>query len=450
MITIFVELSKYLLIILFALYTYECFAVFRRKNDEWKRNTIYNKQLLFMFLIHADAFLVIFLMEKEWDILAFYGMQVLFLIVLQAGYRILYKRSNRLLLNNMSMLLTIGFIMMSRLDFLKAERQFIIVLISACITFLIPFIIENIKLLRNMTWIYGGVGLAMLLIVAILGATSYGAKISFTIAGITLQPTEFVKILFVFFIAGRFYISTEFKQIVITSAFAAAHVLILAASKDLGGALIFFVVYIVMLYVASQHLYYFVAGILGGCVASVVAYKIFSHVRVRVIAWRTPLSVINKEGYQICQSLFAIGTGGWFGLGLYQGMPKTIPVVEQDFMFSAIAEELGGVFAICLIMVCVSCFFMFINIALQMHDFYYKLVALGLGVVYGFQVFLTLGGVTKFIPSTGVTLPFVSYGGSSMLATFIIFSIIQGLYIRRQDEGEIDDDFTKKSYQTYE
>ena len=222
----------------------------------------------------------------------------------------------------------------------------------------------------------------------------------------------------------------------ITTVIAAVHVLILVASRDLGGALIFFVTYLLMLYVATRKIFYLAGGVLAGSIAAVVAYYLFAHVRVRVLAWSDPLSVIENEGFQICQSLFAIGTGGWFGMGLYQGMPEKIPVVEQDFMFSAISEEMGGIFALCLLMVCVSCFLMFLNVAMQMKEQFYKLVALGLGIVYGFQVFLTVGGVTKFIPSTGVTLPLVSYGGSSLLATMIVFAIIQGLYILRQDEGK--------------
>ena len=205
-------------------------------------------------------------------------------------------------------------------------------------------------------------------------------------------------------------------------------------SKDLGAALIFFITYLIMLYVATRSPFYLVSGLLCGSAASAAAYRLFSHVRVRVTAWRDPLSVIDKEGYQICQSLFAIGTGGWFGMGLYQGMPKKIPIVEEDFVFAAISEEMGGIFAVCLIMVCASCYLMFLNIAMQIHDQFYKLLALGLGTVYGFQVFLTVGGVTKFIPSTGVTLPFVSYGGSSLLSTFILFAIIQGMYILREDD----------------
>ena len=158
-----------------------------------------------------------------------------------------------------------------------------------------------------------------------------------------------------------------------------------------------------------------------------------SHVQARVQAWSNPLAVIDGAGYQVCQSLFAIGTGGWFGLGLGQGLPEKIPVVTKDFVFAAISEELGGVFALCLIMVCVSCFFMIMNVAMKLRDNYYRLTAVGLGTLYALQVFLTIGGVIKFIPSTGVTLPLVSYGGSSLLSTMIVFGIIQGLYIMQFD-----------------
>ena len=126
--------------------------------------------------------------------------------------------------------------------------------------------------------------------------------------------------------------------------------------------------------------------------------------------------------------------GSWFGAGLFQGQPDTIPVAETDFIFSAITEEMGVIYALCIILICVSCYVMFLNIAMELHNSFYKLVALGLGTCYIFQVFLQVGGVTKFIPSTGMTLPFVSYGGSSMLSTMIMFGIIQGLYILREDE----------------
>lgn len=125
-------------------------------------------------------------------------------------------------------------------------------------------------------------------------------------------------------------------------------------------------------------------------------------------------------------------------MGLYRGMPRKIPVVEKDFIFSAISEEMGGIFALCVLLICLGCFLQIMMIAGNMQAVFYKLIAFGLGMIYAIQVFLTVGGVTKFIPSTGVTLPLVSYGGSSVLSTFIIFGIIQGLYILKRNEEEED------------
>lgn len=429
------EVAKYIIVILFALYTFDCFLVLRFRQNSKRKNRILDQQCFFIYLIHLAAFLIIYAVTYETAVVVFYLAQVILFTVIQAGYRLLYESSSRLVTNNMCMLLCIGFIMLTRLSFDKAVKQFIIATASIIISLFVPICVKKVHIMRQMCWVLAGVGILVLLLVNVLGNISYGAKISLSIAGVSIQPTEVVKIIFVFCVAGMLYKTTDFKQVCIATLIAALHVLILVASKDLGGALIFFVTYLIMLYVATRKIFYFISGLLCGAIASVAAYHMFSHVRVRVLAWMAPQSVIEDEGYQICQSLFAIGTGGWFGMGLYQGMPNKIPVVEQDFIFAAISEEMGGIFALCLIMLCVSCILLFLNIAMQMKDQYYKLVALGLGTLYGFQVFLTIGGVTKFIPLTGVTLPLISYGGSSLLCSIIIFAIIQGLYIIRQ-EGE--------------
>ena len=116
--------------------------------------------------------------------------------------------------------------------------------------------------------------------------------------------------------------------------------------------------------------------------------------------------------------------------------------MEKDFVFAAISEELGGIFALCVLLICLGCFLQFVLLAARMQALFYKLIAFGLAMVYAVQVFLTVGGVTKFIPSTGVTLPLVSYGGSSILSTFIIFGVIQGLYIlKRNDEEDYEEKF---------
>ncbi len=445
MTNLIIQISKYLMICLFALYTYECFAVFRHKAGAEKRNRIFKRQTVLMYLIHLDGFFVIYIVTADTEVVIFYLFQVLLISAIYVCYQFFYEKASRLVLNNMCMLLVVGFIILTRLSYDKAVKQCTIAAVSALATGIIPFLVRKLKFLRKLTWLYAAIGVLGLLAVVMFGATSNGAKISISIAGTSIQPSEFIKILFVFFVAGMLYQSTDLKQVCITTAVAAAHVLVLVISRDLGGALIFFVTYVVMLYVSTRKLLYFAGGIFAGCIAAVAAYMIFYHVRVRVLAWQDPLSVIDNEGYQISQSLFAIGTGGWFGMGLYQGVPNKIPVVEQDFIFSAISEEMGGIFALCLLMVCVSCFLMFFNIAMQMKDQFYKLVALGLGTVYGFQVFLTIGGVIKFIPSTGVTLPLVSYGGSSLLSTMIVFAIIQGLYILRQDEGESHEKTDRKT-----
>ena len=326
--------------------------------------------------------------------------------------------------------------MITRLEFADAVKQFIYAIVGAVIGLVVPVIIRKMKTLIDWTYIYAGVGFAFLCLVAVFAATSGGAKLGFTIAGFGVQPSEFVKILFVFFVAASLQKSTDFKNVLITTAIAAAHVLILVLSTDLGAALIFFVVYLVMLYVATRQPLYAIAGVGAGSVAAMLGYRLFAHIKVRVSVWKDPFASYNEGGYQVAQSLFAIGTGSWFGMGLMQGSPDLIPVAESDFIFAAIAEEMGLIYALCLILICVSCYVMFLNIAMEIRNQFYKLVALGLGTCYILQVFLMIGGVTKFIPSTGVTLPLVSYGGSSMLSTMIMFGIIQGLYIVREDEVE--------------
>lgn len=418
------------------MYTFLCFSIFGYENPERKRQSLRQQNVL-MFMIHLTAFLVMYLQSEDVKMLVFYAMQVVLFGATILLYTTIYPRVSRLVVNNMCMLLCIGMIMLTRLNYDSAMKQFIIAAGAIGISLVIPVIIRKVKVFSEWRNLYAIVGIVSLAAVIVVGQVSGGAKLGFEVAGINVQPSELVKIVFVFFVASSFKRSLEFKNIVITTALAAFHVLILVVSKDLGAALIIFVVYLVMLYVATRQPLYILAGLGAGSAASVLAYKLFNHVRVRVIVWKDPLAAYDSGGYQVAQSLFAIGTGSWFGMGLFEGEPKTIPVAESDFIFAAIAEELGLIFALCLILICVSCYVMFLNIAMQLHNVFYKLVALGLGTCYIFQTFLAIGGVTKFIPSTGVTTPLVSYGGSSLLSTIIMFAIIQGLYILREDEEEI-------------
>jgi len=437
------EFAKYFIAIFMALYTYECFAVLRYGTEE-RRNGIYIRQNLLMFLIHFTCSLVICTETAEIDYLFFYAFWEIILFAAIALFHMIYPRINRLIINNIGLLLGIGFVMLTRLSFDKAKKQFIIVTISLIIALTIPYFMEKLTFLKELKWIYALVGVMALSAVLILGSVTKGAKLSFTIGGLSFQPSEFVKIIFVFFVAGALYNASGFPEVALSAVIAGIHVIVLVCSKDLGSALIFFVVYVMMVFVATKNWLYLLLGAAGGSAAAAAAYKLFTHVQVRVLAWRDPWSVIDNEGFQITQSLFAIGSGGWFGLGLFKGTPQSIPFVEADFIFSAVTEELGLIFAMCLILICISCFIMCMNISVRLNDKFYRLVAFGLGVTYIFQIFLTIGGGTKFIPLTGVTLPFISYGGSSVLTTLIMFSIIEGLYIIKQHEVDKSDKEKRK------
>ncbi len=417
------------------LYTLDCFLVFRYRDEKGRRGS-YARQVVLIILLHFTCFLSICLKTGELKYLIFYGAFQIALIMVMELYPMIYPRINRLLINNACMLMSIGLVMLSRLDFDMAVKQFIISVISLAIAGLIPFAMKKLGKIPNYPYIYGGVGFFLLVLVYFLGHLSNGSKLAIHIFGVSFQASEFVKILFVFCIAGILYNGAEIRNLIIATAFAAAHVIILALSNDLGAAFILFVVYVLMVFVASRNVFYLILGTAAGAGASILAYNLFRHVKVRVAAFIDPFSVIDNEGYQITQSLFAISSGGWFGLGLFNGTPETIPYVETDFIFSAIAQEFGILFAVCMVLIFLSCFIMFINISYKLSNDFYRYIAIGLGLTYVFQIFLTVGGGTKFIPITGVTLPLVSYGGSSIMATIFTFFIIEGLYVIRDGKQE--------------
>ncbi|MCI8664221.1 MAG: FtsW/RodA/SpoVE family cell cycle protein [Hungatella sp.] len=428
------DISKYLMILLIAMYTFWNFRYFGVREE--RRPVLAGRQNRIMYLLHFLAYAVMFLKTGEEKLLVFYGAQAVFFLCYLFFYRRFYRNHSHILVNNMCILLCVGFIILTRLSFERAVRQFVLVVFSAAVTLVIPFIIDRVWQLSRIPWVYGGLGAGLLGAVYLVGDDSYGAQLSLTVRGISVQPSEFVKIIFVFFVATMFYRSTEKRQVIVTTAAAGIHILILALSKDLGSALIFFASYVFMLFIATSDWRYLGGGVIGGALASLAGWALFSHVRVRVAVWADPWADIDNKGYQITQSLFAIGTGSWFGMGLYQGMPGKIPVVEKDFVLAAVSEEMGALFAFCVLLICVGCFIQFMMIACRMDAMFYKLIAVGLASMYIAQVFLTAGGACKFIPSTGVTLPFVSYGGSSMMSTFIVFSVIQGMYILKRDEEE--------------
>ncbi len=430
-----VELTRYVIILLFALYTFYAFRAFAGKNKE-RQNRVFAAQRTLTVLLHAVMSFILIMENMSLMYVFLWAAELVFYFVFIKIYQTCYKGLSKLVLNNMMMCMMIGFVILGRLSSNYAIHQIVLATVAMVFCIFVPLFIEKFRILERLGWQYALLGILFLLLVFVIGVEKNGSRNWINIVGIQIQPSEFVKILYVFFMSSLLAKSTRFKHIVLITCVAAVHVVILVAEKDLGAALIYFITYIVVLYVATTNIVYLGAGLGGGALAAVVAYKLFAHVRTRVFAWQDPWGRINDAAYQVARSLFAIGTGGFIGMGLGKGLPSSVPVVESDFIFCAISEELGGVFAICLIMVYLSSYIMFVNIAMKMKKQFYKLTAFGLSVVFIFQVFLCVGGVTKFIPSTGVTLPLISYGGSSIMTTIIIFSVIQGLYVLNGREEE--------------
>lgn len=462
---IFLNISRYLLIFMMLFYVYLSYRIcgisITADSSEAqikvlkKRCLIQNVLTIVMFALCSVS---VMYHVGNFRVFAIICLEMLYMIITLVLYRIIYPRCSGLILNNMILLLSIGFLMSFRLAMNNAFKQFVIVIIATVISFVIPKLMQFKRLFVGSRYVFAIMGIILLGITLIMGKTSFGANLSFEIAGIAFQPSEFIKIIYVLFLAGilsKYPNHKGFRYVIISAIFAALHVIILILSNDLGTGLIFFVVYVIMLFIATGKFRYPVAGVVAGSVAGVLAYRYVGHVRTRVIAWLDPWKYIDDKGYQITQSLFAIGMGGLFGMGFFEGAPTKIPVVAKDFVFAAIAEEFGLIYAICIILICFSSFMGIMRVAIRINDKFYKLVASGMGVLYIFQCFLTIGGVTKFIPSTGVTLPFVSYGGSSVLCSIIMFAIIQTVFItdsgsqnirrEKKHEKEQSKEYSKKA-----
>jgi cell division protein FtsW (lipid II flippase) len=440
MVLFLIELGKYINIVLLGLYTLISFVALKKKDTDPK-NGIYGWLEFFVYVLFASGITCLALSQAnagEVDSVRKTFITGGILLALLFAYArmmyFLYPELNRLLLAHMQLLLAIGFVVQMRINYSRSVRQDIITAVSLVISLFIPELIYRFRQIKKLGLIFGAVGFAALAAVYVLGTITYGAKLSVTLLGFTFQPSEFVKILFTFLIAGILANTPDIKHAVISAVCAAAFALMLVASRDLGMALIFFMMYVAMLKFATGREIYGLPALGAFGLAAVASYFMFSHVKVRVHAWIDPWSDIDNKGYQLTQSLFAIGTGGWFGMGIGRGKPYTIPDVEKDFVFSAIAEESGVLFGILLMLILLCVIFNMLLLAGRLEDKFYRIVVMGLAVCFGTQVVLTIGGGTRFIPLTGVTLPLVASGGSSAMATCLLFAVAQGISLVRMDE----------------
>jgi len=338
------------------------------------------------------------------------------------------------------MLLFIGFVILGRLAFENAIRQFIITLVAFAISIMIPWFILKFGKLKKLTYFYAGIGIFLLGAVWLTGAVTNGSRLAFKLFGMSFQPSEFIKISLVFFNAAILSDRKNKYRYWISALFTAVHVMLLVLSRDLGSACIYLGTYVFMLFLANKNVLTLLCSMVSGAGAAVLAYKLFSHVRIRVQTWLDPWGDMDNKSYQLSQSLFAIGTGGYFGMGIMRGNPFSIPVVHEDFVFSAIAEELGVIFSILLIFIYLFIVLHVLRMSFRVKDEFHGLILAGLAITLGIQVFLTIGGGSRLVPLTGVTLPLISMGGSSLTATILMFSVLHGIYIKEftdYDEEEL-------------
>ncbi|SEP89890.1 cell division protein FtsW, lipid II flippase [Lachnospiraceae bacterium NE2001] len=441
------QTSKYLVLIFMALYTIKCYTYFTAK-DRDKRNSNLNKQIFYIFMIHFLCHIQLFINKEDATVMLYYVVEILIAILYIVLFRVFYKNSSKLMTNNVAFLMLIGYTVLLRLNSKLAVRQFILASIGLAVTIFIPFILGKFRNLKNWYILFGILGIVLLLSVFLpgIGKEVNGSRNWINLGFISLQPMEFVKIIFIFFVASSLVKLSTLKELVINAAISAGFMLVLVLEKDFGAVMLFYVVYFSMVYLATSRPIFPILGIIlmvAACALGYMLFKdtLFAHIVVRLHAWQDPFAYQQTEGYQVTESLFAIGTGGFAGTGLGNGMPYLIPVAESDFIFSAICEELGVVFGLALILIYLSSFIAMQNIAMKCKQPFYKYVTFGIAISYIFQVFLNIGGAIKFIPSTGVTLPLISYGMSSVFSTLICFAIVQYVYILVSKEA---DDFEKE------
>ncbi len=424
--TAFLALSNYMLVGLLLAYNIQAFLCIRKSEEQRGRifRIAMKAEIAVIFVL---CFLTLYFRSQEVRYLWFALLQLATYGVITFVYKKLYPRMSELLFNHMLLLLCVGSVILARLDFNGAIRQFVIVTVALFAALFIPAFIRAMHRIERYGYVYLGLGIGVLLLVFFFAGERLGARIWVKLFGVAMQPFEFVKILFIFGCAAVLLRAKSWTGMFAGTVLAGVHILLMAASKDLGGALLFAVVYWVLLYCTTGQKRWVFGGFFVAAGACVAAYYMFSHVQVRVLAWKDPFAVVDNEGYQLAQSLFAIGNGGFFGTGLLKGAPEQIPVVTTDYIFSAVCEELGALFALGLLGIYFHCMVLLIRMAGKFTEDYYCLVFTGFATMFTTQVLLNVGGVTRMLPSTGVPLPFVSAGGSSAASMVLMFMLIQGM-----------------------
>ena len=356
-----------------------------------------------------------------------------------------------------TLLTILGLVMIYRLDVAalqRAERngnpaptpdvynQLTWYAVAVLLFVLVLLVLRDHRILQRYTYTFGLLGVILLLLplAPVIGATVNGATLWVRVGGFTFQPAEAAKILLAIFFAGYLVVTRDSLALVRTKVLGVplprardlgpilivwmVSLGVLVFERDLGTSLLFFGLLVCMLYIATQRWSWLVLGLLLFAVGAVFAYLAFGHVRTRVQVWLDPFAFSDTGGYQIVQSLYGFANGGLFGTGLGRGYPELVPFANTDFIMSGLGEELGLTGAIGIMLLYAILIERGLRIAVSVRDPFGQLLAAGLSITLAIQVFVIVGGVTRLIQLTGLTTPFLSYGGSSLVADWAIIAIL--------------------------
>lgn len=402
----------------------------------------YRKPAYLLILLDILGFSLLF-MSKDYNPRVLYTCgAVILLFVIMYTILVLCRMGDKFIMLMVFMLMSIGVLVLCRINLDYGFKQIVWILLGGAAFFVAYFIYYNVKIWDRFWYLYFILGVGLFLFTLVFGRTVNGSKNWVILEPISFQPSEITKILFIMCLACH-YSGTWIKSILgevhpkwVLMLITYVFVGFLVLQRDWGTILVMFSIYLFMVYVyePDKKLLFINLAALG--VIGVVGCKFLYHIQVRVSTWLDPWADISNKGYQITQSLFAIASGGYFGRGLGNGSPYYIPEVHSDFIFAAICEEMGvfgGVAVILLFfLIAYRCF----KISILTPAPFDKAVSFGVTVMFALQTFIIIGGVTKLIPLTGITLPFVSYGGTSIIISFASLGIIQAISAKTERKGQ--------------
>lgn len=385
------------------------------------------KLLLPIFALTLVLFMNIAILSSPFDVGALIMGGVMCVLI---GYAHLvvnrfFPHGDKFIVSLASILPVIGIAVLYRLDPSVAIRQVLWFIIGISTYIAIVIIIPDLTRFAKLKYLYLVLTIIFMAMATFIGKEVFGAKNWVDLGFMSFQPSEFGKIFFVFYLASSLKNYSDLKSLLEPGIVVVVSLGFMVLQKDLGSALIFTSIAISMLYVATNKFKYLVGALGLSGVGAVMSYFLFSHIRRRVMIWQNPWDYAANESYQIVQGLYAIASGGLFGAGLGEGYPEYIPVNESDYIFAVIVEELGMIVAFGIIIFYFLLFFRNIRAALNAKSVFTSLLAVGFSVMIAMQVIVIVGGVFNMIPLTGITLPLISYGGTSMLTVFFCLGIIQ-------------------------